>query len=51
MAPATLAARHPQEWTAFWQRYFLDYDHFTPAGHALVAAALLPLIEPLAATR
>jgi lysophospholipase L1-like esterase len=48
-APATLATRYPREWAAFWQRYFLDYDHFNPVGHELVATALLPLVEPLAA--
>ena len=34
-----------------WQRYFLDYDHLTPAGHALVANLLVPLIAPIASAR
>jgi lysophospholipase L1-like esterase len=49
--PSGLAARHPAEWRAFWERHFLDYDHMTAAGHALVAEVLEPLIASLPATR
>jgi lysophospholipase L1-like esterase len=34
---------------AVWQRYFLDHDHLTPAGHELVANVLEPLLVPIAA--
>lgn len=43
-----LAVQYPREWRAFWTRHFLDYDHPTPEGHALAAAVLFSLIEPLA---
>ncbi|HJQ82795.1 MAG TPA: GDSL-type esterase/lipase family protein [Candidatus Binatia bacterium] len=43
-----VAARHPEAWKAEWRRYFLDHDHFTPAGHELVAEVLAPLLEPVA---
>ncbi len=28
-----------------WKRYFMDYDHYTPAGHIFAAEALYPMVE------
>jgi hypothetical protein len=46
-APA-IAARYPQEWAASWNRYFLDYDHFTPLAHDFTAEMLFRLIGKIA---
>lgn len=45
------AARHPEVWKSVWQKYFLDYNHFTPAGHELAAEVLFPLLERVATAR
>jgi lysophospholipase L1-like esterase len=35
---------------AIWREYFVDHDHFSPAGHEFVAELLLPLLAQRAAT-
>ena len=50
-ATAQTGAGDPQAWKAVWQRYFLDYDHFNPAGHELVAEMLAPVLAPIARAR
>jgi hypothetical protein len=49
--PSELAARHPAEWQAFWERHFLDYDYMTAAGHGIVADMRQPLLASRHATR
>ncbi len=47
----TVAARYPQEWIASWNRYYLDYDHYTPLGHDFVAEMLFAPTAKIATGR
>ena len=37
-------ATQPERWRDFWDTYFLDYDHPSPAGNRFIADILLPII-------
>jgi lysophospholipase L1-like esterase len=51
LLPALRARAIDGDRAAVWDRYFVDYDHLSPAGHALVAEMLAPEIESIADTR
>lgn len=46
-----LAATQGKDIKGFWSRYFLDYDHYTSDGHALVADILYPVVCELVKKR
>ena len=42
-----LVVTHANDIKGFWRHCFLDYDHYTPDGHSLVANILYPKIYEL----
>ncbi|KKW38858.1 hypothetical protein A2454_02675 [Candidatus Peribacteria bacterium RIFOXYC2_FULL_55_14] len=36
--------KQPERWRDFWNTFFLDYDHPSPAGNRFIADILLPIV-------